>query len=140
MDIIELLGWVYMGITMFGSVHISVKGESRLGWGIYITAASIGIIYFASMTNTSQLLLLVYFGIMNVTAFVRLTIKKHDKRDLFFHRMENGHLRAICLYNGVVAPKCPNNNDSMCRTELFDYPRSKYHEFDGKNVWKCDCG
>lgn len=66
--------------------------------------------------------------------------ENRDTRDVFFHRMVNGRLRAICLYNGVVAKKCPNNEDSICKTELFDFPRGEYHDFDGKNVYKCNCG
>ena len=63
-----------------------------------------------------------------------------DPRDVMFHVMPDGRLRAICLYNGLVAPLCPNNDDSLCREELLDYPRGFYHDFDGKNAWKCPCG
>jgi hypothetical protein len=63
-----------------------------------------------------------------------------DKRDVMFHKMEDGTLRAICLYNGLQFEKCSCNQDSLCMTRLFDYPRMFYHDFDGKNVWKCPCG
>jgi hypothetical protein len=66
--------------------------------------------------------------------------KELNELDVFFPFMEDGTCRAICLYNGVVADKCPNNIDSLCSTKLFERPRSFYHAFDGKNAWKCNCG
>ncbi len=59
--------------------------------------------------------------------------------DTFFPKID-GFYRPICLYNGIVADKCPNNEDSLCKTKLLDYPRELYHEWDGKNAWKCNCG
>lgn len=70
-----------MGITMLGSMYIAFHGESRGGWLIYIIAASVGILYFALLWNPSQLLLVIYFGIMNVIAFIRLTLKKRKHLD-----------------------------------------------------------
>lgn len=66
-------------------------------------------------------------------------VSREDVRDVFFPLIK-GRYRAACLYNGVVAPKCPNNDHSLCRTELLERPRSLYHDWDGKNAWKCPCG
>lgn len=65
------------------------------------------------------------------------TIK--DKRDVFFPKIE-GYYQAICLYNGIIDIKCPNNQDSLCKTKLEERPRKFYHDWDGRNVWKCLCG
>lgn len=66
-------------------------------------------------------------------------MEEKDKLDVFFPKIGN-YYRAICLYNGIVAPKCPNNIDSLCSTEFEIRPRELYHEWDGKNAWKCLCG
>lgn len=65
--------------------------------------------------------------------------EEKDKRDIFFPKI-NGMYHAICLYNGEVAPKCPNNQDSICMTGHPERPRNLYHDWDGKNAWKCNCG
>lgn len=65
--------------------------------------------------------------------------KLEDKLDIFFPKID-GFYRPICLYNGRVAERCPCNDNGLCMTKLLDYPRNFYHEFDGKNAWKCQCG
>ena len=66
---------------------------------------------------------------------------RHNKKwDVFFPQMPDGTFRAICLYNGVVAEKCPNNVNSLCSSHLPRRPDELYHVWDGKNAWKCNCG
>lgn len=59
--------------------------------------------------------------------------------DVFFPKIGN-YYQAVCLYNGVIDDKCFNNNLSLCQTKLHELSRSQYHEWDGKNAWKCPCG
>lgn len=67
-----------------------------------------------------------------------------DKLDIFFPEFidKNGrrYYRSVCLYNGVVYPKCQNNENSLCMTRYFKRPRHLYHKWDGKNAVKCLCG
>ena len=63
-----------------------------------------------------------------------------DPRDVMFHRMPDGTLRPVCLYNGLQFERCTWNDDSLCVVPLDDYPRILYHDFDGKNCWHCPCG
>lgn len=60
--------------------------------------------------------------------------------EFLFPEVEPGKFRAICLYNGVIAPACPNNEHGLCKTVHFSRPRDLYHPWDGKNCWKCNCG
>jgi len=62
-----------------------------------------------------------------------------NRLDVFFPEI-NGYYQAVCLYNGYLDMKCPNNKDSLCLTKLTARPREFYHEWDGKNAWKCPCG
>ena len=50
------------------------------------------------------------------------------------------YYQAICLYNGIIDKLCPNNEDCLCRTKLLERPVNHYHEWDGRNAWKCPCG
>lgn len=59
--------------------------------------------------------------------------------DVFFPKI-NGFYRPICLYNGIVEEKCPNNRNSLCSSKYKELPKHLYHEFDGKNAIKCLCG
>ena len=59
--------------------------------------------------------------------------------DVFFPMGYEGYYHAICLYNGVVDDLCPNNHNSLCRTSLHERPRELYHDWDGRNAWKCPC-
>lgn len=65
------------------------------------------------------------------------------KLDVFFPEYyHNGiiYYTAVCLYNGIVDKKCPNNQYSLCGTALQERPRNHYHPWDGRNAWKCPCG
>ena len=48
--------------------------------------------------------------------------------------------RFFCLYNGEDFEKCPNNDNGMCKTIYYAFPKDLLHPFDGKNVIKCLCG
>jgi len=67
-----------------------------------------------------------------------------NELDVFFPKLEGNmgmvYYRAICLYNGVIDEKCPNNVESLCSTLLTERPTHHYHEWDGRNAWKCLCG
>lgn len=76
---------------------------------------------------------------MDNSVEVKMEKVKIDPRDIFFTRI-NGFIRPICLYDGQIASRCPNNDDGLCSTKLLDYPRESYHDWDGKNCWKCPCG
>ena len=72
------IGWAYTLATMAGSLYISTTGESRKAWAFYLCAACIGIVYFTTTGELSQLVLLVYFAAMNSLAIVRVHLKlKH---------------------------------------------------------------
>lgn len=60
--------------------------------------------------------------------------------DKFFPEVEPGIFQAICLNNGVIGVRCPNNNDGLCTIKHTKRPRYFYHPWDGKNVYKCPCG
>jgi len=68
-----------------------------------------------------------------------LTDAEKKELDVFFPKI-NFLYQAICLYNGVVAQLCPNNENSLCKTKHGSRPRNLYHKWDGKNAWKCVCG
>lgn len=68
-----------------------------------------------------------------------LSIKDKKRLDCFFPKI-NGMYRTICLYNGYLFPKCPNNENGLCMTNYLTYPYSLIHRFDGKNNIKCLCG
>jgi hypothetical protein len=70
---------------------------------------------------------------------VQSGIGETDPRDRMFIKVKRGY-RPICLYNGLVADKCPNNLGCTCSQTYPDYPRHLYHDWDGKNVLKCLCG
>jgi len=59
--------------------------------------------------------------------------------EVFFPKIGE-YYQAVCLYNGIVDKICPNNIDSLCNTKLSERPINHYHEWDGKNAWKCPCG
>lgn len=58
---------------------------------------------------------------------------------VFFPKID-GFYRAICLYNGFVNDKCPNNRNSLCATKYIIKPETLYHLWEGKNAIKCLCG
>ena len=62
-----------------------------------------------------------------------------NKLDVFFPKIGD-YYQAICLYNGIIDTKCPNNENSLCMTKLTELPRNHYHPWDGRNAWKCPCG
>ena len=66
-------------------------------------------------------------------------LNEKDQEDVFFPKIGE-YYQAVCLYNGVVDKKCPNNIDSLCSTRLHKRPKNFYHEWDGRNAWKCPCG
>lgn len=66
-------------------------------------------------------------------------VVKKEIFDIFFPKIGD-YYRAVCLNNGVIAPKCKNNIDSLCIMECIERPRDFYHVWDGKNCWKCPCG
>ena len=70
---------------------------------------------------------------------LNLTDKEKKKLDMFFPKIRFLY-QPICLYNGIVAPKCLNNKDSLCITKYSTRPRHLYHRWDGKNAIKCLCG
>lgn len=59
--------------------------------------------------------------------------------DIFFPKVGE-YFRAVCLNNGMIGPRCPNNDNSLCCIQCFERPRLFYHAWDGKNAWKCPCG
>jgi len=63
-----------------------------------------------------------------------------DRLDVFFPKLPDGFYHAVCLNNGFIGPKCPNNIDSICTMACPERPRDFYHAWDGKNAWKCPCG
>ena len=50
------------------------------------------------------------------------------------------NFRFKCLYDGIHNPKCPNNENGLCKTVYKDWPEDLLHPFDGKNYIKCLCG
>ena len=52
------------------------------------------------------------------------------------------NLRAKCKYDGIHYPKCPNNENGLCRTIYLTIEGFKLlcHPYDGKNYIKCLCG
>ncbi|MFW6173325.1 MAG: hypothetical protein ACOC5T_06225 [Elusimicrobiota bacterium] len=68
-----------------------------------------------------------------------LTEREKDELDVYFPKIGE-YYRAICLYNGDKADKCPNNKNSLCVVRYKERPRELYHKFDGKNAIKCLCG
>ncbi len=52
------------------------------------------------------------------------------------------NLKAKCLYDGIHSPKCPNNENGLCRTIYLTLEAFMllFHKFDGKNYIKCLCG
>lgn len=50
------------------------------------------------------------------------------------------YYQAICLNNGFIGPRCPNNLNSICQIQHVEIPWDYLHEWDGKNVYKCPCG
>jgi len=67
-----------------------------------------------------------------------VTVPK-EELDVFFPFIDGGY-RAVCLNNGIIGPKCRNNQDSICVMICPERPRTLYHAWDGKNCWKCPCG
>ncbi len=68
-----------------------------------------------------------------------LTKEEKNKLDIFFPKVGK-YYRAMCLYNGVIAPECPNNESNLCNTNYTEKPRHLYHRWDSKNAIKCLCG
>ncbi len=68
-----------------------------------------------------------------------LTEEEKDELDVYFPKI-NEYYRAVCLYNGDKAGKCPNNQNSLCSAKYKERPRELYHQWDGKNAIKCLCG
>lgn len=60
--------------------------------------------------------------------------------DKFFPETNPEIFQAICLNNGVIGAKCPNNNNGLCIIRHTKRPRDFYHPWDGKNAYKCPCG
>jgi hypothetical protein len=63
-----------------------------------------------------------------------------DDRDKYFRKLEDNLYHAICFYDGITDVECPNNKNGFCSMGCIDYPRAFYHDFDGRNAWKCPCG
>lgn len=66
-------------------------------------------------------------------------IVEKSRLDLYFPKIGE-YYRAICLNNGDIGPRCPNNVNSICVIEHKERPRRYYHAWDGKNCYKCPCG
>ena len=71
-------GWIYTAATVFGSLYLTTTGETKVAWGIYISAAVVGMAYFVAVANPSQFALSLFFCINNSIAVARLKIKERE--------------------------------------------------------------